>query len=125
MKRIPTILLIEDEVDIAELMKDYLESNKYKVLVAATRNEAFFKINNQKFDCIISDISLRQSDVTPVLKELKTNQLGLNYKVPVIIHSGNVTGVILKQNKDLIKAVFVKPSSTQDIVKSLQSLIVE
>lgn len=125
MKQLPTILLIEDEIDILELLKQYLEMNHYKVLTAGTRNEAFFKINNQKFDCIISDISLRFNDVTPVLKELKTNSKGMNFGVPILIHSAHVTSKIINQFKDIIKAVHVKPTSTEIMISTMKKLITE
>lgn len=123
MKKKKAILIIEDELDIAELMKDYLEHNEFKVLIAKSRNEAFFKINNQKFDCIISDINLNQADVVPVLKELSSNPKGMNFGVPVVIHSAFVTGPVIKKHRDIIKAVHVKPTSSEDLVNSIKALL--
>ena len=123
MKKKNTVLLIEDERDIADIMKEYFERHNINLLVSHTRTDAFFKINNQKFDCIVSDIKLDQNDVIPVFNELRTNQKGLNYNVPVIVHSGNVTGEILKDNKSIIKAVFVKPNGAEEIIESVKNLI--
>lgn len=122
MREKETILIIEDEKDIAELMKEYLEKNHYKVLLASSRNEAFFKIGNQKFDCIISDIKLNQNDVLPIFKELQTNQKGMNYQVPVIIHSGHVTSQVITKHRNIIKAVHVKPTSSAEIIGSIKKV---
>ena len=111
MKKKFSILIIEDEKDIAELIKDYFEECNYQVLVAHSRNEAFFKINNQTFDLILSDIKLNTNDVFPILKELEVNEKSPNHGVPIIIHSGHVTGPIIRKHKSIIKAVMVKPTN--------------
>lgn len=118
-----SVLIIEDELEIAELIKNYLEEFDFQVLMASSRNEAFFKINNQKFDCIVCDIKLANNDITPVLNEIRSNEKGNNFGVPIIIHSGNVTGQILKKNKNIIKGVLVKPAPTNDLLQMIKTSI--
>ena len=118
-----SILIIEDEKDIAELIKDYFEESNYQVLMAHSRNEAFFKINNQTFDLILSDIKLNTNDVVPILKELQINEKSLNHGVPIVIHSAHVTGPIIRKHKSIIKAVMVKPTNSEELVEKVTQII--
>ncbi len=54
------VLYIEDEKEIAQMIKDELEELSVNVLTSDTYNDAYSKASNQKFDIIIADIHLRR-----------------------------------------------------------------
>ncbi len=120
--RQPIVLVIEDTNDIAELLGESLKNDDKKVIYAANLTEALFKLGNQKFDCIVSDIMLEASNVEPVLKELNKKD-ALNYKTPVLLHSAYITHDIIDRNKGVIKGAFVKPTSFEILLKRLNSVI--
>ncbi len=120
--RQPIILVIEDTEDIAELLGESLRNDDKKVILATNLTEALFKLGNQKFDCIVSDIMLEASTVEPVLKEL-TKKDTINYNTPVLLHSAYITHDIIDRNKSIIKGAFVKPTSFEIILKRLNSVI--
>ncbi len=56
------ILIIEDEISIAELEKDYLELSGYEVEIATRGDEGLLKAIKEDFDLIILDLMLPEVD---------------------------------------------------------------
>lgn len=65
------ILIIEDEHEIAQSIKDYFKDNGIQCETANNYNLALNKINNYEYDCILLDLMLPDGDGFNVLKELK------------------------------------------------------
>jgi DNA-binding response OmpR family regulator len=65
------ILIIEDEKEIAQSIKDYFNSNSIQCETAHTYNLALNKIENYDYDCILLDLMLPDGDGFEILKELK------------------------------------------------------
>ena len=66
-----TILLIEDEIELQQNLKEILEFNKFEVNTAENSKEALQILNTKKIDLIISDIMMPHMDGISFLKELK------------------------------------------------------
>lgn len=65
------ILIIEDEIDIANSMKSYLKSNDINCEMAEDAFSAMDKISMYNYDCILLDLMLPDGDGFTILKELK------------------------------------------------------
>lgn len=52
------ILIIEDDLSIAELQKDYLELEGFEVTICTEGVKGLNTLNNNKFDLLILDIML-------------------------------------------------------------------
>ena len=65
------ILLVEDEEDLLELYKSFLESDGYVVETAAKGRDAVNKAKNKRFDMVILDIKLPDIMGDEVARELK------------------------------------------------------
>lgn len=52
------ILLAEDDREIANLERDYLEMSGHEVVIAPDGEEAMKRINEEKFDLLILDIMM-------------------------------------------------------------------
>jgi DNA-binding response OmpR family regulator len=65
------ILIVEDEQELAKSIAAYLLSENYLCEFAATFSEAFEKIKNFSYDCILLDISLPDGSGMKILEELK------------------------------------------------------
>jgi DNA-binding response OmpR family regulator len=79
MKR---ILIIEDDISISELQKDYLEMSGYEVVCAFDGNSGLECIKNEIFDLIILDLMLPQKHGFDILKEISDSK-----QIPVLIVS--------------------------------------
>lgn len=65
------ILIIEDEVAIAELEKDYLEMNNYKVEVATDGKTGLSLALDEDFDLIILDLMIPGIDGQTICREVR------------------------------------------------------
>ncbi len=65
------ILLIEDEKELLDSMKTYLESEGYRCETANDYQKASEKINVYEYDCVVVDITLPKGNGLQIVKELK------------------------------------------------------
>lgn len=65
------ILLIEDERDLREMVKESLEREHFVVETAPDYRTAIGKVNDYDYDCILLDIMLPDGDGLAVLAHLK------------------------------------------------------
>lgn len=79
------ILVVEDEPDIAELIRYHLEGNGYRVTTVARGEEALAKAGQEKPDLITLDLLLPDMDGFEVLQRLKSDQETAD--IPVVIVS--------------------------------------
>jgi two-component system alkaline phosphatase synthesis response regulator PhoP len=78
-----TILAVDDEEDVLELVRYNLDKNGYKVLTATSGEEALLKTHTKLPDLIILDIMLPGIDGLEVCKKLKHEPK--TGKIPIIM----------------------------------------
>jgi two-component system KDP operon response regulator KdpE len=76
----PTVLVIDDEVQIRRLLRVTLEANGYRVLEAATGNDGIVETAQRKPDAVVLDLGLPDLEGLTVLKRLREWS-----RVPVLI----------------------------------------
>ncbi len=90
VKRMHSILIIEDEISTQLLISSILEENGYKTYLVAEGNKALKKFNSCKPDIVLLDIHLPGEDGITILQKIKE----IDQDVIVIMISG--TSVISK-----------------------------
>jgi two-component system, OmpR family, response regulator VicR len=95
MNKKRSILIAEDEVSLAEILKAELESAGFKVSVAYDGKQAIGKMKKDKFDLLLLDLIMPVLDGFGVMTKMKD----LSINVPIIILSN------LGQQKDVKKAL--------------------
>jgi DNA-binding response OmpR family regulator len=75
------ILIVEDEMKVANALKQGLEGERYDVAVATTGEEAFFQVSTAKFDLILLDWMLPGRDGIQVLTTIRERGL----ETPVLL----------------------------------------
>lgn len=78
-----TILTVDDEIHILELLKYNLENNGFAVLQAETGEEALEILDNQIVDAIVLDLMLPGIDGLEVLRRIRSNPVLC--KIPVVM----------------------------------------
>jgi DNA-binding response OmpR family regulator len=68
----PTILVVDDELNILELVKLYLKREGYAVETASTGKEALLKYHAQNPDLVILDLMLPDADGFQICREIRT-----------------------------------------------------
>lgn len=76
------LLIVDDELMIREVVKEYSLINGYEVDEAADGLEAIDKVKNNDYDCIILDIMMPNLDGFSACKQIKSLK-----KVPIIMLS--------------------------------------
>ncbi|MDH4423816.1 MULTISPECIES: response regulator transcription factor [Bacillus] len=91
-----SILIADDEVEIADLIAIHLEKEGYHVVKAADGEEAIRIIQSQPIDLVLLDIMMPKMDGYEVTKQIRTK-----YHMPIIFLSAKtsdfdkVTGLVL------------------------------
>lgn len=82
MKQLKKILIIEDEQDIARIIKDYINKNGYEATITTNGKEALYLIDLLKPDFVILDIMLPDVDGIDLCRQIRENN-----NVPILILS--------------------------------------
>lgn len=75
-----TILVVEDEPRIADVVRDYLVRSGYDVIVASTAAEALDRARRTAFDLVVLDLGLPDADGLDVARELRRRG-----EVPIVV----------------------------------------
>jgi CheY-like chemotaxis protein len=79
------ILVVEDELKIARIIKDYLENSGYQVTIISHGNEVLPQIQKSMPDLIILDIMLPGKDGMEICREIRKTST-----VPIIMLTAKV-----------------------------------
>jgi DNA-binding response OmpR family regulator len=71
MKRRPTILVVDDEAGIVELMRDFLEADGFRALAARNGAEALTTLAREQVDCVLLDLMLPDISGFEVLRRIR------------------------------------------------------
>lgn len=113
-----TILLIEDEIELQQNLKEILEFNKFEVHTAENAIQALQTLNTKRFDLIISDIMMPYMDGISFLKELKKDKTHGN--VPFIFLTAKVSSEDVRMGMDSgADDYLTKPVSGQMLLNSV------
>ncbi|AOY78126.1 response regulator transcription factor [Clostridium formicaceticum] len=68
------ILIIEDDISIAELERDYLEINGFQVEIENSGDQGMFRAVNQNYDLIILDLMLPKVDGFEICRQIRNEK---------------------------------------------------
>jgi two-component system, OmpR family, copper resistance phosphate regulon response regulator CusR len=75
------ILVVEDELKVANALREGLEDEHYDVVVERNGESAFFRINTEPFDLILLDLTLPGRDGLQILRTVREKGV----KTPVLV----------------------------------------
>ncbi len=111
------ILIIEDEVAIADLEKDYLELSGFEVAIEHAGDTGLERALNEKFDLIVLDLMLPGMDGFEVCKKIREEQ-----NIPILMVSAK------KDDIDKIRGLglgaddyMTKPFSPSELVARVKA----
>ncbi|CAB1241882.1 response regulator transcription factor [Clostridium sp. MT-14] len=113
------ILIIEDDLSIAELQRDYLELEGFEVTICTDGMEGLNTLNKHEFDLLILDVMLPKIDGYSILRSIQDKK-----DIPVLLVSAK------KEEIDKIKGLtlgaddyITKPFSPSELVARVKSHI--
>lgn len=114
------ILVVEDEQKVANALREGLEGEHFEVTVAPTGEDAFFRVNTEKFDLILLDLMLPGRDGLQILTTIRKRGL----ETPVLLLTARdtledrVTG--LNSGAD---DYLVKPFAFEELLARIRALL--
>lgn len=116
-----TILLVEDDASVRELLKVLLEVEGYDIIEARDGLEGLEKAGEAKPDLMILDLMMPEIDGERVLSRLRSEPA--TRRMPVIVVSGRYEA--LERCRDMIgvENVFAKPFEPVKLLDRIGNLV--
>jgi two-component system alkaline phosphatase synthesis response regulator PhoP len=114
-----TILIVEDEIELARVLRDYLEKAGYRVLTAANGASAVTAFRHTPADLVILDLNLPGMDGLDVARELRRTS-----SVPILMATARVEEADRLVGLELGADDYViKPYSPREIVARVRAVL--
>lgn len=116
MKR---VLIIEDQLEIAELERDYLEINQFEVVIETSGIKGLDRARSESYDLIILDVMLGDTDGFRICKAIREET-----QVPIIFVSAQMEDIHKIRGLGLgADDYMTKPFSPQELVARVKAHI--
>lgn len=114
------LLLVEDEIDLADNIKSILELNGFEVLVANNGVEGIILAKQERPDIIVSDISMPKKNGYEVLDEL--NKDVITSHIPFIFLTARVEHKDLRKGMELGADDYIfKPFHSKELITAINA----
>ena len=118
-----SVLVVDDELDIRELISEILSEEGYDVTVASSASEANRKRSKKEFDLILLDIWMPETDGISLLKQWSEEE---NLNSEVVMMSGHGTVDTAIESTHLGASNFVeKPLSIAKLLRTVEGALTE
>lgn len=112
-----TILVVDDEPDLVEILADRLSLEGFSIETAGSGNQALKILETKKVDVIVSDVRMKDGSGPDMFKEM----LAKGLKIPVIF----VTAYADVENDQVMKsarAILGKPFDFNELKSLIDSI---
>ena len=114
------ILVVEDELKVANALKEGLEDERYEVVVAQTGEDAFFRITTEKFDLILLDLMLPGRDGLQILASVRKS--GIETPVLLLTARDSLEDRVMGLNSGA-DDYLVKPFAFAELLARIRALL--
>ncbi|MCX7944559.1 MAG: response regulator [Deltaproteobacteria bacterium] len=123
-----TILIVDDDADLVEIIRTVLEQNGYTVISASNGTEGLTKVETQRPDLIILDVMMDSvTEGFQVSYKLKNNPKFRDIPILMLTSVSQHTGFKFSKEKDgdFIAAdeFCEKPIQPKDLLKKVEKLL--
>ncbi len=117
------VLIVEDEIEFAEMVKLRLELEGFDVTIAEDAYQGNKEILNNQFDLIVMDLLMPVGSGFDLIKKIR--ELPDKGDIPIIVMTGKTVDedVITKANKYNVSAIFTKPYDGTKFVNTVKSIL--
>ncbi|MCS6827308.1 MAG: response regulator transcription factor [Caldilinea sp.] len=114
-----TILVVDDESNIVELNRMYLENAGYRVITARTGAEALTRIDNEHPDLVVLDLMLPGTDGWTVCREVRRKS-----RIPIIMLTARTEDIDRILGLELGADDYVtKPYNPRELVARVRAVL--
>ncbi len=119
----PAILVVDDEPEMLDILRQVLAAAGYRVVTAGNGREASAELAREKFDLVLTDLLMPERDGTEVIGELRAKYRD----TPVVAMSGGgrmPRGEYLKIAKMFgAHAMLEKPFTNEQLLSTIELLL--
>ena len=115
-----SILVVDDEQDVLDFLKIYLESLGWDVTTCESTSRAFNELESQSFFLVITDIAMPDMDGYEFVSEMKSRQVDSQ----VVLMTGfgyNPNHTLVKLNRAVKHTVLFKPFDRSKLSAAVQT----
>jgi DNA-binding response OmpR family regulator len=118
-----TILVVDDDIKLLDIMRDKFKQAGYRVLLAKNGEEGLAMALKERPTLILLDLRMPQMDGQALLESLRKDPWG--EKVPVMVLTNSDSGHTVYLNiKDSVQGYFVKAEvSLKDVLTAVKDHI--
>jgi DNA-binding response OmpR family regulator len=115
-----TIMIVDDDPDIRDLMKIFLEADGYHVHLAADGTDALEQLHAGVHpSLILLDLMMPRMDGEQFMKEIRGTRFS---KIPIVVISGHST--VRKKTREFEAAAFLmKPVEFNELLKTVRRFV--
>ena len=113
------IMVVDDDINICELLRLYLEKEQYTVVIANNGNEAIAKFSSENPDLILLDVMMPGLDGWQVCRELRKSS---NVPIIMLTAKGETFDKVLGLELGADDYV-VKPFDTKEIIARIKAVL--
>lgn len=120
-----TVLIVEDNAIMADVLRRALEHGRFEVQIATTGRRALEYCAAADVDAIVTDYQMPEMNGLEFVQALRNS--GRNQAVPVIFVSGKgleLDTEMLRRDLDVAKVMF-KPFSPRELIESLNECLLQ
>jgi DNA-binding response OmpR family regulator len=115
-----TILLVEDDQNIATSLKKELEAEGFDVVTASSGDQGFQQAANRSFDLVLTDLKLPGASGLELIRKVHADQPAL----PVILMSAFANPEIEREALELGgSGVIGKPFEMADLLNQIRKIL--
>lgn len=114
-----TVLVVDDEFEIREMLHDFLSLKGFKVMLASNGEEGLNLFKENSIDAVIMDLRMPKMDGIQCSREIKK----IDPEFPIIIITGHLNEDYKRDLKSIsIKALLDKPLDIHRLGQLLQHI---
>jgi two-component system NtrC family sensor kinase len=116
------VLAVDDEPEIADLLRELLEAAGHEVVVAETGAVALALLDEARFDAVVSDLHMPDVDGATLWREIKARRPALARRVLFV--TGDTLSPIVRQFLDDSRCPSLnKPFTRADLLEQVSALL--
>lgn len=115
-----SILLIDDDELLCDMVAQLLELEGYSVAVAHDGRKGLEMVGQMQFDCILLDLVMPKMDGLQFMRRVAEE---MPDHPPIVVISASVTNDILAEGRDFgVRGMIRKPVTAQDLVAAIEKV---
>ena len=116
---LPSILIVDDEVEILSMLKDLFESRGYEVIISENGETAIEYASKKQFSAILADLKMPGIDGIQLVEQLKRFQ----HVKKIVVMSGYGSQVQESLEDIGVKNYIIKPIDFDYLLSKINSIV--